>query len=262
MKSVTATLAATALLAIAGSAHALTDLVDNGDFTSTTSGTYGQVGYNVTLADWTVLGTPETSYTFLFAPGKAATTGATGYDGNVTLWGPPHNTFTGYGPSGAGPVLAQDSDFQVEPIEQTIKNLTIGDRYTVTFDWAGAQQNVEKGATNDQYAVTLSSTGVAGTCSNGTFATTRCTSVVDVKARGFSGWQTATMTFVATSRTEILSFLAKGTISGEPSFALLDDVAMYQTGTPEPATWALMFLGVAGVGGAMRRRRRTLAASA
>ena len=272
MKSVPATLACTAVLALAGSAHALTQFVTNGDFSTNSIGTSdgGQVDYDVnhkgactsaancvTISGWAV---PTGGYTFLFAAGDADTTGANGSDGIVKLWGPgdsSNNGFTAIGPTG-GPILAQDSDFQEEPIQQSITGLKKGDRYTVTFDWAGAQQTVQSGASDDQYEVTLSKSGAAGTCT--AHGTSQCTSIVDVKAKGFSGWQTATMTFVASSRTEILSFLAKGTISGEPSFALLDDVSMTQA-TPEPATWALMFLGVAGVGGAMRRRRRSLAAA-
>jgi hypothetical protein len=266
MKFVTAALAATAVLAVAGSASAVTNLVQNGDFSENSTGASsdgGQVDYDlnshgactsasncVTVTGWTV---PTGGYTFLWRPGTAETPGANGSDGNVKLWQPT----TGYDGEW---LIGQDSDFQVEPIQQTITGLTVGDRYTLDFEWGGAQQTVQTGKSNDQFEVTLSKTGTAGTCSTGTFATTRCTPVVNVAGKGFSGWQAESMTFVATSRTEILSFLAKGTIAGEPSFALLDDVSMDQSGTPEPATWALMFLGVAGVGAGLRRRRRTLAA--
>jgi hypothetical protein len=77
----------------------------------------------------------------------------------------------------------------------------------------------------------------------------------------FSGWLPVNLTFTANSTSELLSFLAVGTPSGNlPPFALLDGVSL--TAVPEPSTWAMMLLGFGGLGYAAYRRRRTAAAIA
>jgi hypothetical protein len=62
----------------------------------------------------------------------------------------------------------------------------------------------------------------------------------------------ATMSFIPTSTSEVLSFLAVGT--GSPPFLLLSDVSVT---TPEPGTLAVMLTGVVGLGMVARRRRRS-----
>jgi len=87
-------------------------------------------------------------------------------------------------------------------------------------------------------------------------------SAVDVASRGFTGWMTGSMTFTATSASELLEFVSLGAPSGQPPVALLDGVSLTGlTGAaPEPGTWATMGLGFAGLGlVAYRRRRKALA---
>ena len=72
---------------------------------------------------------------------------------------------------------------------------------------------------------------------------------------------TESFKFTANSTSELLSFLAVGTPSGNvPPFALLDGVSL--TAVPEPSTWAMMFVGFAGLGYAAFRRRRPAPAAA
>jgi hypothetical protein len=241
MKLMTTTLAATAALTFAVSAIAGPDLVTNGGFESTTLGP-GQLGFNTDATGWTVA---SGGYTFLFASGTADTTGSNGQFGNVGLWGPNNGSANGLpasSPAG-GNFVGEDSDFQVVPITQTLNGLTVGDNYTVNFYWAGAQQSGFTGASTDQFIV-----GFGGS--------TQSTGIVSVASEGFSGWQHQSFTFTADNTSDVLSFLASGSVVGVPSFALLDGVSVFAD-VPEPATWALMLAGFGGLGAVARTRRRT-----
>jgi hypothetical protein len=243
MKFTTAALAATAALAFTASANAGPDLVTNGGFEATTAGA-GQLGFNTNATGWTVA---SGGYTFLYASGTADTTGSDGQYGNVSLWGPNNGSANGLpasSPAG-GNFVGEDSDFQVVPITQTLNGLTVGDKYTVNFYWAGAQQSGFTGASTDQFIV-----GFGGS--------TQSTAMVDVASEGFSGWQHQSFTFTADNTSDVLSFLASGSVSGVPSFALLEGVSVFAA-APEPATWALMLVGVGSLGAASRMRRRNAA---
>jgi len=212
------------------------DLVTNGSFEITTSGN-GQLGYNTTASGWTTNG-----YNFIFAPGTADTTGATGQYGNLQLWGPGNGSDNGLtvSPDG-GNFVAADSAFGVEPIQQTITGLTVGADYTVGFWWADAQQYTYNGDTTDQWQVSLGSQ-------------TQSTAVVDDVSHGFSGWTYQTFTYAATSTSETLSFLAAGTPDGVPPFALLDGVTLYAS-APEPSSCILVIGALATAAGVRRRSK-------
>ncbi len=254
MKTVFAALAAVAVCALAGSAVAgPANLVTNGGFETTTAGP-GQLGYNTDATGWTVSG----GYTFLFARGTADTTGSNGQYGNLQLWGPnndsPNNNGLPASSPDGGNFIAQDSDFQPAALTQMIGNLTAGEKYTVKFYYGFGQQ----------YGFNNYSDGNGGyiplkqywTVSLGNES--QSTSTFDVGNHGFTGWQLGNFTFTATGASELLSFVATGD-TPVPPFALLDGVSVFAD-VPEPATWGLMLIGVAGLGGAARvRRRRALA---
>ena len=229
-------IAAAALLMVACTAQA-TNLVVNGDFSQTTPVTAanpsnadgGQLGYNITATGWATSG-----YNFIFAPGTADNPGVSGVYNNLQLWGPQNGSANGLpatSPDG-GNYVAADGAFEVGAITQTINDLTIGDEYAVSFYWAGAQQSGFSGNTTEGWDVSLGST-------------TQDTTIVHDVSLGFTGWQYQTFDFTASSSTEVLSFLAVGTPSGEPPFALLDGVSMTQV-TPEPATLPLLLTGMMG----------------
>jgi PEP-CTERM motif len=234
------------LLSLASPSWASTNFVTNGSFESTTAGG-GQLGFNTNATDWTNLpdGAGDPGYNFLFTPGSADTTGETGDFGDLQLWGPGNGSANGLpatSPDG-GNYIAADGAFEIGAIQQTIAgNLTIGATYALSFWWAGAQQSGFTGPNTEQWQVSLGDL-------------TQSTAIVDNTSQGFTGWQLQTFDFVADQVNPVLSFLAVGTPNGEPPFSLLDGVDL--EAVPEPATFALIGLGLMAIplAGRLRRRR-------
>lgn len=239
------------LLALATLARANTsydvNYVLNGSFSLTTNGT-GQLTYNTVATDWTNdnYNAGTDGYNFLFASGTADTTGATGADGHLKLWGPNDGSANGLpaaSPDG-GNYIGADGVYEQGAITQQIVDLTLGDQYTVGFWWAGAQQDGFSGATTEWWSVTLGDQ-------------TQQTAIVSDPNHGFTGWEYVSFNFIADASdtvNPVLSFLAGGTPAGEPPFALLDGVNLYQT--PEPGTYALIGLGLVAIPVAGKLRRR------
>lgn len=224
----------------AGSAQAQ-NLVTNGSFELSTNGP-GQLGYNTNATGWS--SSASNAYNFLFASGTAdsLTNSPIGQYGNLPLWGPNDGSANGLPASSpdGGNFVGADGAFQVGAIQQTINGLTVGSQYVVGFYWAAAQQDNFYGPNTEQWQVSLGSE-------------TQSTAVYSNASQGFSGWMYQTFTFTADATSDVLSFLAIGTPSGEPPFSLLDGVSM---SAPEPASLALLGVGVVGLGGVLRRRRR------
>jgi hypothetical protein len=213
------------LLAIPAQA---TNLVTNGSFEL--NGGNGQIDINTSATGWTV---PSGGYTFIFGPGTGDTTGANGQYGNLSLWGPNNGSANGFpatSPDG-GYFIGMDSDFQSQPLQQTISGLTVGQDYQVGFWWAAIQQYTFNGETQENWTVSLGSSS-------------QTTSTINLPSHGFSGWQYQTYDFTADSTTDVLSFLAGGSPGGPPPFSLLDGVNM--SPIPEPATLPLLFTGLMG----------------
>jgi hypothetical protein len=123
--------------------------------------------------------------------------------------------------------------------------LTTGAQYTVSFWFAGAQQYNFTGSTTEQWMVSLGNQ-------------TLSTAVLSDPSHGFTGWVYTSLTFTATSSSEVLSFLANGTPNGEPPFSLLDGVSMQAV--PEPGSVTLFSAGLIGLAFVVRRRRLSRAA--
>jgi hypothetical protein len=184
------------------------------------------------VANWTTSG-----YNFVFLPGSPT---AQGSAGSLSLGTSPAPPIAGENYAAADPI------YQQAPITQTINGLTVGQTYAVSFAWAEAQQTGFTGSVNDYWAVNL------GTNS----ATTQSTTGKTIATQSFSGWMNQTFDFVATTSSELLSFMAMSP-GGSPPFALLTNVSMTQV--PEPASVAMMLTGVAGLIGLARRRRSATA---
>ena len=72
------------------------------------------------------------------------------------------------------------------------------------------------------------------------------------------GFTTQTINYVATSSSTLISFIEQVNMSGGNNDPMIDGVIFSPAagGVPEPATWAMMVLGVGFVGGALRSRRK------
>ncbi|WP_036172295.1 PEP-CTERM sorting domain-containing protein [Massilia sp. 9096] len=243
-KSALLAIATVASLSAIGSGNA-TELITNGNFDGSN---YGQIGWNGnTLQGWNTTG-----YNFLFNTSNDEVYGTNGANGAVRLWGWNNGGLNNLvaSPTG-GNYVAADGAYGVAPLTQTINGLTVGQQYNLTFYWAGAQQYGYDGITTDRWKVTLG---------NETYSTAIKTDA----SHGFTGWTQELMTFTATGTSELLSFLAIGTPSGEPPFSLLDGVSMNQvvqptpaptTKVPEPGTLAMIGLGLGLLSFGVRRRK-------
>ncbi len=248
-KAILATMCGGLVLSLAQTASA--DLVANGDFTATTpisaanpsSASGGELHYNIEATGWT-----STGYNFLFSSGAAAVSGVNSSYGAFSLWG--DNTFNGSTVAtalgttavpGGGGFIGADGAFEVGAITQTINGLTAGHQYDVSFYYAAAQQkgNNYKSATSDYWTVNLGSQIASSTVGQSTETLSLPgEDTAAHAANNFSGWVHATMTFTASAASDILSFLATGSPSGQPPFALLTDVSVEAapTSTPEPSS--------------------------
>jgi len=117
-----------------------------------------------------------------------------------------------------------------EGVSQTI-NTVLGVQYQLLFDLSGRYDSIP-----------VSVLATAGASSQ-TFTNS------DLQ-EGFYGWATETLPFTGTGGPTVISLL--GTFAGgdDPDLSI-DNVIV----TPEPATWAMMLVGIAGLGAAMRRQR-------
>lgn len=188
---------------------------------------YNSTSYTGSVADWTV---NASDYNFVFTTGSA--TALSSY-GPLTLY---DGTAIGNSPAG-GNFLVSDGDFNSGNISQTINGLTVGAQTTLTFYWAAAQQSGSSGSTTQYWQVSLG-------------GSTQDTATYDLAQGAFSGWMQATMTFVPTSTSEVLAFLAVGT--GSPPMLLLDGVTL---ASPEPASGAVLVTGLLALGLVVWRRR-------
>jgi hypothetical protein len=238
LRSRIAAFSALALALTVSSAHADVINVVNGGFETTTLAGSGK--FNASSAQQ-VTGWTSNGYNFVYT----ATGGDTnnGQNNAIELWGPANGSNNGLTASPlGGNYLALDGAYSVGAVSQTLSGLTVGAQTTVNFYFAGAQQSGFSGITTEQLKVSLGSQSLY-------------TEILTDPTHGFTGWKYESLTFTATSTTEVLSFLAIGTPAGVPPMSLLDGVSVTSTSpVPEPSSIALMMTGLAGFGGYVRSR--------
>ena len=260
-------IATAAFVASSANGWAGINLVKNGDFEQ--NGGTGQLAQGITsLADWTVGPANGGGDPFDFVLNdKADSEGFRSvyystYNSNIFLWGPgtptQYDNFPPYGdqypvnngftgsPNG-GYFFGSDGAYATAPLQQTIDGLTVGAQYTLSFEWAASQFAPAAGPTDQSWSVSFGSDSVQ-------------TPTYSLPSQGFSGWMTFTQTFTATSASQVLSFMAKGTPDNLPPFPLLDGVSLTldTAAVPEPSSVLMLglgSLGLVGVGLARRARR-------
>lgn len=230
------------------------NLVQNGGFETAILGFSDSHQVGLQLPGWN----GGSQFGTVFAPKTADATGQpdlyVAYPYKAGLWGPlnpgggPNNGLTPTSPAG-GNFVALEPDTPL-PLTQTINGLVVGQTYKVSFYFAAAKYvliypgyvtDPDPGATSSGFRV-----GFGGySYSTGNLA---------ISPQGFSGWNYVQNSYVATATSMLLSFTpTQGSAYGLPPAALLDGVSI--TGAPEPASWAVMVAGVAGLAAMARRKR-------
>jgi len=243
-----ALIAATAVIVAATSSSAA-QFVVNGNFTDLTNG-LGQLNNGSTTAvGWSTVGysyvmnQADVGSSFTLFDSANYTTGPTGVCGSTTC-NPVGNSWNGLAAT-TGNFVAMDGDYITHPLTQTITGLTVGKSYALSFYYAFGQQTGFNGDTIQ--SITESLGGQTFTSAD-----------FNVASHGFTGWQLFTTTITASATSEVLSFLATGNLP-VPPFAMISDVSL-TSDVPEPASWALMIVGMGGIGAMARRRRAGVAA--
>ena len=213
------------------------NLVLNGSFEDTSAITAGDKlkFSSASVAHWTTDSSGNIGkYLFIDTPHSADGTNNGGYD----VYGP----FPATSPDG-GQFVQSDGDTQyAATISQTISGLTAGEKYNVSFYQAAGQQKTFNGDTTEQWKVSLGSESHKST-------------LVKLPAGGnVSPWTLETLTFTATSSSEVLSFLALGTPNGLPPTVFLDGVHMDVV--PEPSTMSALLIGLVSLACVRRRFKK------
>jgi hypothetical protein len=237
-KSVIVGLSAISFSAIGSSAQAA--ILQNGGFVPTGLSVSARLNSSVTLPGWDYTGN---YYNFLVPDGTAFATNLEALgnsdEGALSLYSAQNQTVTA--PGGSGWFIAGDGVYTSGPISQTLTGLTAGQQYNVTFSQAAGQQTGYSGKTTEWWNVSFGGVQKSST-------------VIKLPSQAaVTPWQQETLTFTASSSTQVLSFLAGGSPTGKPPFSLLAGVSVDPVAVPEPFTLVGTIVGL-GLGARLRSK--------
>ncbi len=188
-----------------------------------------------------------------------------------------------YGPFPNPPIAGNYVEADGNPdyegsFSQTITGLTVGQKYTLSFYQAGGQQaGFGNGlATTERWIVSLGTVGLSlkdggpvdpiygptaqyySTDPNASIAESQ---LMTTPSGGVTPWQYVSVELTADAPTQLLSFLAwgdNGSTINLPPIVFLSGVNSPDvlTNVPEPVTFSLLGIGLAGVGLARRRAKQ------
>ena len=244
LRALTLATVATTVIAASSAKADPVNLVQNGSFESTSAYTTNngtQVGTEISnsnLADWFVTSSTN-QFTFLLNQNYATNGFYDPIDGHESTF------FAAPGPAPDGSnAITSDGNYKNGFLSQNISGLSVGDRYSLSFFQASTQQSGGYyGSATDAWKV--------GFGSNVAYSTSMFN-----PEHGDTPWTKVTMTFIADSTSELLSFFATTSPGAEPPFLLLDNVVLNDV--PEPASFAMAGIGL----GALLLFRRKRAKSA
>ena len=233
--------AVTALVGGAPGAALAGNLVQNGDFSEYTNWTptdnnpftvfSPKGGSNIVVTHWSVSFNGDQGINVLVTPSSD--------NKSVVHNGTPAPGNTNY--------VSLDGGFNYTSMSQVIEGLTVGDTYTLDFDYSYGQQVGQNGGRNDGFIVKFGGVNVD---SDGPHY---------YGSHVFSGWFHETVDIVATGSTETLTFFATGNPNVPPMTQFANITLQAPASVPEPSTLglgctALVFAGIYSL-----RRRAQLA---
>lgn len=172
-------------------------------------------------------------------------------------------------PGGYNYVEADGNPVFASGFSYNITGLTIGQTYTLSFYQAASQQTGFRGATTNQWVVSLGTAGLtdcAGCLGGGdsyysnadATASIVTTPLMNVPDQGLVDWNYVSVDLTADATDQVLSFLAWGnngnTANLPPMIFLAGVNSEPGLNLPEPTTVALFGLGLLGVGASRLRR--------
>jgi hypothetical protein len=161
----------------------------------------------------------------------------------------------GYSPDKGNYFLADGGTPYSASIQQSISGLTVGQAYKLTFWQAGGQEDCQfdDGSPCDPPGnVNLTQDWQV------TFGSTVLTSqVMSTPIHTSFAWNQQIMYFTATATNQVLKFLAQGTPDTGPPIVMLDGLDLEPA--PEAGTSALLAIGLLGLAGARKWKRRRAA---